>query len=146
MPSTNGRSHPDQCNCFALRKAARRVTRFYDGMLQETGLRVTQYLILAQLHETPGCSINAMADTLDLERTAMGKNLRPLERDGLIRIEPSASDTRTRNVFLARSGEDAFKAARPLWQLAQRRLNKANGSDSISHLRHDLGALVVPEV
>ena len=140
----NVRPHLDQCNCFALRRAARRVSRFYDGILEEAGLRVTQYLILALLHDAPGSAINVMADTLDIERTAMGKNLRPLEREGLIRIEASPSDTRSRNVFLTEAGLDAFRIAQPLWQKAQRRFNQANGAKAASSLRDDLSRLVVP--
>jgi hypothetical protein len=37
------------CNSTALRKAARRVTRFYDACMSESGLRATQYTILALL-------------------------------------------------------------------------------------------------
>ena len=77
------------CNCFTVRKAARRISRFYDDVLQPTGLRITQFLILAALAKVESASVNELAERLDLERTAMGKTLGPLDRDGLIRIEPS---------------------------------------------------------
>jgi hypothetical protein len=43
----------DQCNCFTLRKAARQISRFYDAHLQQTGLRITQFLILTKLRLKP---------------------------------------------------------------------------------------------
>ena len=79
----------DQCNCFASRKAARQITRFYDAHLEPAGLRITQFLTLAALSETESVAVNALAERLDIERTAMGKMLGFLERDGLITIHPS---------------------------------------------------------
>ena len=49
-----------QCNCFAIRKAARRITRLYDNFLQPTGLRITQFLILATLVEVGSNSVNGL--------------------------------------------------------------------------------------
>ncbi len=46
----------EQCNCMALRRASRRITNFYDGKLAPTGLRVTQYAILALLGKHGGVS------------------------------------------------------------------------------------------
>ena len=40
---------PEDCNCFAMRSAARHVTQLYDHLLAPTGLRTTQFSILAML-------------------------------------------------------------------------------------------------
>ena len=40
---------PEPCNCLALRQAARHVTQFYDQYLVPTGVRTTQFSILAKL-------------------------------------------------------------------------------------------------
>src|SRR5215468_1808317 len=71
----------EQCNCMALRRASRRITNFYDGKLAPTGLRVTQYAILALLGEHGSVSVNSLARHLDLDRTTMGKN-HPTPRAG----------------------------------------------------------------
>lgn len=63
----------DQCNCFAMRKAARQISRYYDAQLEPTGLRITQFLTLAALSEVESAAVNALAERLDIERTAMGK-------------------------------------------------------------------------
>ena len=39
---------PEDCNCLAVRQAARHVTQFYDAFLLAAGLRTTQFSILGQ--------------------------------------------------------------------------------------------------
>jgi DNA-binding MarR family transcriptional regulator len=72
-----------QCNCLALRQAARHVTQFYDQYLASTGLRTTQFSILAKLHGLGPMTINALARELVMDRTTLGRTMLPLERDGL---------------------------------------------------------------
>jgi hypothetical protein len=40
---------PEDCNCFAVRSAARHVSQFYDQFLAPIGLRTTQFSILEKL-------------------------------------------------------------------------------------------------
>src|SRR5258707_7462770 len=42
-------SGPEDCNCLAVRQAARHITQFYDHFLALSGLRTTQFSILAKL-------------------------------------------------------------------------------------------------
>src|SRR5207253_1239800 len=74
------------CNCLALRQAARHVTQFYDQCLAPTGLRTTQFSILAKLKRLGPMTINALARELVMDRTTLGRTMLPLQRDGLIRI------------------------------------------------------------
>jgi DNA-binding MarR family transcriptional regulator len=138
MELAERRLEVDECHCFAIRKAARRISRLYDNLLQPTGLRITQFLILAVLAEVGSARVSELSERLDLERTAMGKTLGPLERDGLVRIAPSRTDGRARVVTLTREGRRAFLDARPLWQEAQYRLVALNGEQWIGALRSDL--------
>ena len=50
-----------ECNCLAVRQAARYITQFYDQHLAAAGLRATQYGILAKLKNHGPMSINALA-------------------------------------------------------------------------------------
>jgi DNA-binding MarR family transcriptional regulator len=131
----------DHCNCFTARKAARQLSRLYDAFLQPTGLRITQFLILAVLGKVEGASVNALAERLDLERTAMGKTLGPLERDGLIRIKPSPTDGRSRIVTLTSKGNRVLRDALPRWSQAQQRLAELNGTQWINALRSKLSEI-----
>jgi len=133
----------DQCNCFAMRKANRQISRFYDAHLAPAGLRLTQFLTLAALNEVGSTPINALAERLDIERTAMGKMVGFLERDGLVRIQPSPTDGRSRVIELTEAGRRLHDEAVPLWNEAQRQFAQLNGADNVAALRHALSSMVV---
>jgi DNA-binding MarR family transcriptional regulator len=133
----------EQCNCMALRRASRRITNFYDSKLAPTGLRVTQYAILALLREHGGVSVNSLARYLDLDRTTMGKNLRPLERLRYVKVTSSATDGRSRTITLTNSGGAALKAAAGLWRRAQAEFESENGGAVVRVLRSTLANLKV---
>ncbi len=133
----------DQCNCFVMRKAARQITQFYDAHLEPVGLRITQFLTLAALREVRSAAVNALAERLDIERTAMGKMLGFLERDGLIRIRPSPTDGRSRLIELTEKGRRLHANASPLWREAQRQFEQLNGAEKVAALRQGLADMVV---
>lgn len=131
------------CNCVALRRAARRITNFYDGQLAPSGLRATQFAILALVHELEQASVNSVAEKLGLDRTTAGKNLRPLEKAGLISVTASKSDARQRLISLTKTGHASLKQAVPLWRRAQNRFEAANGPGKTAQLRAMLGDLTI---
>jgi DNA-binding MarR family transcriptional regulator len=146
MPPINQPLGIDQCNCFAMRKAARRITRFYDAHLEPSRLRITQFLTLAALNELGSAAVGALAEQLDIERTAMGKMVEFLERDGLVTIEPSPTDGRSRLIELTEKGSRLHKKALPLWREAQRKFEQLNGAESVTALRQGLAEMSVGEV
>ncbi len=125
----------EQCNCMALRKAARVVSNFYDAALSPSGVRATQYSILALLSEAGALSINDLASRLDLDRTTMGKNLRPLATTRLVKIVRSSADGRSRVAELTERGAATLRRARPLWRQAQDQFERANGKGLARDLR-----------
>ncbi|CCE05401.1 Transcriptional regulator, MarR family [Bradyrhizobium sp. STM 3843] len=133
----------DACNCNAVRKASRQITRFYDAHLEPTGLRITQFLILAALAEVGSAAINPLAERLDVERTAMGKMVGLLERDGVIRLRPSPTDGRSRLIELTEKGRRLHAEASPLWREAQRQFEQLNGAKNVKELRQGLRQMVV---
>jgi DNA-binding MarR family transcriptional regulator len=135
----------DQCNCFAVRKAARRISRMYDAYLQPTGLRVTQFLLLAALGELRSAPVNGLAERLDIERTAMGKMVGFLERDGFVRIEPSPTDGRSRIAKLTPEGRALHDTAAVLWNEAQRQFSEQNGVKNVGALRKGLSEMKVDD-
>ncbi len=125
----------EQCNCMALRKADRVVSNFYDAALSPSGVRATQYSILALLSEAGALSINDLASRLDLDRTTMGKNLRPLATTRLVKIVRSSADGRSRVAELTERGAATLRRARPLWRQAQDQFERANGKGLARDLR-----------
>ncbi len=128
------------CNCNALRRAARRISNFYDSELAASGLRATQFAILASINDMGEATASAIAERLELDRTTMGRNLRPLEREGLIKRGVSKLDGRSRAITLSKSGFEKLKSALPLWQRAQAKFERDNKAAS---LRKTLGSLKI---
>ncbi|WP_213805242.1 MarR family winged helix-turn-helix transcriptional regulator [Granulicella sp. dw_53] len=125
------------CNATAMRKASRRVTQFYDTVLAPSGLRSTQMVILAELflqRDSPP-TMTQLADVMVLDRSALGHNLRPLERDGLIELQESPADRRHRHILLTRRGKAKIAEAYPLWRQAQKRFASIYGEDATKELR-----------
>ena len=136
---------PEACHCFAVRSAARHVTQLYDQMLAPSGLRATQFSILARLGRKGPLTINLLAKDMLMDRTTLGRNILPLERDGLISIKPAANDRRAKELHLTKAGEKRFQAARQGWSDAQARFETTFGAKRAAELRAMLRAVVMTE-
>lgn len=145
MQQVNQPLRIDQCNCFAMRKAARQISRFYDAHLERSGIRITQFLTLAALNQLGSAAVGAVAERLDIERTAMGKMVEFLQRDGLVTIKPSPTDGRSRLIELTEKGSRLHKKAAPLWEEAQRKFNQLNGAKRVDELRRELAAMRIDD-
>jgi len=106
------------CLCHNVRMASRIVSRAYDEALRPTGLRATQVAVLAAVAARGGLSIKSLADSLEMERTTLTRNLRPLEEQGLVAIAPEGHH-RSRMLTLTTAGKAALLKALPLWEKAQ---------------------------
>lgn len=135
MPSKIQPPRAERCHCFTIRRAARQISRFYDAHLQSTGLRITQFLTLLMLSDVPSATMSELAERLDVEPTAMGKMVGTLARDGLVSIQRSPTDGRSRIVQLTDAGRRLFDQATPLWQNAQRDFERLNDEAAINALR-----------
>jgi len=130
------------CVSFGLRKASRSVSQIYDAALEPAGLKGTQFSLLAALHLSGPVAITHLARTLVMDRTTVTRNLKPLERRGLIAILPGA-DQRTRQAALTPLGRELLARALPLWRAAQARTLERIGVERWQRLSLDLGAVVV---
>lgn len=130
------------CNCLAIRQAARHVTQFYDGHLAKAGLRIGQFGILAMLKRKGPLSINALAAELVLDRTTLGRNIQPLERDGLIVAKSSPTDRRAKELHLTPAGERRYLEGREAWIEAQVRFEDSVGEAKSEEMRRLLRSLV----
>ena len=145
MPS-DARTQLTPCNCLALRQAARHVTQYYDQCLAPTGLRATQFSILAKLKWLGPVTINALARELVMDRTTLGRTMLPLERDGLISIEDGKLDRRSKELHLTKAGADRLRAAGKLWREAQAQFEASFGGARAAQLRNELSALITSEL
>ena len=134
-------SGPDDCNCLAVRQAARHITQFYDQLLTPSGLRTTQFSILAKLRRLGPMTINALAAEMVMDRTTLGRNILPLERDGLIAVEQGSRDHRSKELRVTETGEARFRAGMKGWVQAQREFEKAFGAKRTADMRALLHAV-----
>ena len=88
----------------------------------------------------------ALAAVVGLIATASGRNILPLERDGLIKIQPSVTDGRAKELHLAKAGESRLQAARKGWAAAQARFENTYGAKRAADLRGLLRAVVASEL
>src|SRR5579863_4018657 len=82
-------SKMENCVCFNLRRVTRAVTRFFDAEVRRLGVRPTQTPILGALEAKEGWSMAELSEWLGMERTTLVRNLRPLQRDGLVEVTGS---------------------------------------------------------
>jgi DNA-binding MarR family transcriptional regulator len=133
--STDKLPRLEECTCLAVRQAARHITQFYDQRLAAAGLRTTQFSILAKLRRQGPITINTLADEMVMDRTTLGRNILPLERDGLISIAPGRKDRRSKELKLTEAGLERLRAAREGWKEAQREFAAAFGEERAAGLR-----------
>ena len=132
---------PTYCTCLALRRATRRVTQIYDAHMKPLGLRITQFAVLGQLAGAGGpdtapaqLSITALARRLGLDRSTLGRNLRPLLKAGLVAME-GGEDRRAHTLALTDAGRALLDKAIPLWRDAQRHVSEKLGREKTRALR-----------
>lgn len=128
----------DTCLCLHMQRAARAIARRFDEALRPVSLTNGQFSLMMALNRPKPAGMREVADLLALDRTTLTANLKPLERRGLVSIEPDPDDRRSRRLVLTAAGSDLLARAVPLWcdqqEAEDRRL--PTGGD---RLRHDLG-------
>ena len=116
------------CLCRKARMADRMITRAYDEALRPCGLRITQFTLLVAIgYGAPG-SISELADWLAMERTTLTRNLKLLEKEGLIETR-TGSHHRARASGLTPAGKAKLDEAYPLWQAVQKKYRDGLGEE-----------------
>lgn len=128
------------CACEGLRRAARAVTGRYQQALAGTGVRATQLPILVAAYQAGPVPVTSLANALAMERTTLTRNLRGLERDGLVRVD-DAEDGRVRPVVITEKGVRALEKAISAWRQAQADVRSTFGAARVGNLVAELAAL-----
>ena len=88
-------------------------------------------------------SISDVAQMLNVDRTTLSRNLKPLENAGLV-FRGNEGESRRRRVLLTTLGVAKLKEAMPLWRKAQTRIEDVLGEAKLRDLYGAL-ALLRPE-
>jgi DNA-binding MarR family transcriptional regulator len=113
----------------------RRLSLIYDSHIGLCGLKTTQRSILGYISRAGAPTMGELADELVLCRSALTHNLAPLERDGLVTVNPDPQNKRVRMVRLTAKGLEKLKESTALWQSAQDRFERAFGAREAAKLR-----------
>jgi DNA-binding MarR family transcriptional regulator len=130
------------CNCFAIRQAARHVTKLYERHLGAAQLTSAQFSILVALGEAGQMTMAELAEALVMDRTTLLRAMKPLQRQELSRSASSGEDPRQFVFRLSSAGERRLRQAMPLWVKAQEELEAEIGSRNATRLRRSLLELV----
>jgi len=76
-----------------------------------------------------------LAAAMVMDRSTLGHNLRPLQRDDLLILRFAIADRRKRHVELTKKGRSTLRAARRLWRTAEGRFEEIFGKEHAAELR-----------
>ncbi len=115
------------CACFSLRRASRAATQFFDAVLQPSGLRSTQFVLLALVRAGEPVAPARLAQSMVMDRSTLSRNIRPLADAGLL-VAGKREGARGTTLSLTPKGVRTLTAAAPLWEKAQRKLVASIGA------------------
>jgi DNA-binding MarR family transcriptional regulator len=127
----------ENCVCFNLRWVTRVVTQFFDAEIRRHGIRPTQTPILGALQARSGLGMAELSDWLGMERTTLVRNLRPLQREGLVRIAGGGRGGRV-ELAITEKGRRALAKMLPAWRAAQNKVVSTLGQQRWSAILSDL--------
>lgn len=132
------------CNCLNIRRASQSVTEVYDEYLAPSNLKVGQFSLLRHINQAGPINVSDLAVIMRLDRTTLVRNLKPLEKSGLIE-DISAEGSRNRQLKLTQAGIKSYEYAEELWGKAQSFFEEylgKNNLDTFTELLSKIEALV----
>ncbi len=129
-----------QCYCANIKRAEHKITALYNRYLEEAGITRGQYALLVTIEQNPSINVSNLADRMDLERTTLIRNLKPLENRKL--IQDTAQCGRSRSLELTEEGQQVLNHARIFWQKAQDELEARLGTERIEQFHSLISFLI----
>jgi DNA-binding MarR family transcriptional regulator len=99
------------------------------------------FSILAKLKRQGPITINALAADLVMDRTTLGRNILPLQRERLIDVVKGRADRRSKELRLTDLGAERLRTAVKGWVQAQTQFEEVFGGKRTSELRTLLHAV-----
>ena len=122
------------CACGNLRKTTRIITQFYDKMLQPTGLRSTQCLLLLDISFNDNISVSSLGNILLMDQSTVTRNVELLRKSGYIDIKKEERDSRKKCITITNKGLKTLDVAIPLLKQAQSKIEDGIGKKRIEEL------------
>jgi DNA-binding MarR family transcriptional regulator len=110
------------------------VTAIYDEALAPTGVNLAQYSLLRTVERAGPVSLTELGRLTELDRSTIGRNVRPLERRGLVQLARGA-DQREATVRLDEQGRALLAKGAASWNEAQHKIEAVLGAENARQLR-----------
>lgn len=130
-------SSVENCACFNVRRVSRVLTQYFDAEVRRHGIRPTQTPILGALRAKGGWGMAELSEWLGMERTTLLRNLRPLQRDGLVRAKGGGRGGHVK-LEITEKGHAALAHVLPAWRSAQDKVVAVLGKARWSRIIRDL--------
>ncbi len=122
------------CYCATLRTATRKISSLYDEALAPFGINIAQYALLRRIERLQPVSFTQLGHVADLDRSTVSRNVRVLEKSGLVSTGRGKDDQREAVVSLAAPGVATLERALPVWQACQARMEARFGAETLRAL------------
>ncbi|GLK83172.1 MarR family winged helix-turn-helix transcriptional regulator [Ancylobacter defluvii] len=129
------------CHCTILRRATRKLSAVYDLALAPFAINIAQYSLLRVIAREQPLSLTTLGRRTELDRSTVGRNVRVLEKLGLVVTRKSEDDQREAVVALTAQGTDTIQRAFPAWENCQRDIEAKLGAGKIDTLRTILDSI-----
>ncbi len=120
-----------RCTNLKARQFSRVLTRFFDAELAKSGLKATQFSLLAKIYNGGPVSPSNLALRMELDKSSLTRNLRPLQEAGFI-VQDVGSDARNRLISLTEAGREKYVEANMHWNSAEKNIGNILGKDRIN--------------
>jgi DNA-binding MarR family transcriptional regulator len=130
----------DKCHCILLRKAAKKVSSYYDEALEPLGINIGQFSLLRNIQRAAPVSLTELGARVELDRSTVGRNTKVLVRMGLV-ATGQGEDQREALLTITDKGRQILADGAPLWDGVQDDIEARLGAEKTEQLRELLAAL-----
>lgn len=121
------------CHCITMRRASNAITEYYDAAFKPLQLTTSQYSLLKNLDRLETASTSELAEQMNLDRSTLVRNLKPMLQRGLI-CDLAKENARNHKYTLSKSGQELMEKAMPVWEQAQAEIAAYLGGENIDVL------------
>ena len=117
-------AYKSQCYCMNLRQAGNVVTNSQDAglkrsrVLKDLGVSVSQFSLLLNLARMETANTSELAERVNLDRSTLVRNLKPLLERGLI-LDFAREGARSHKFAVSETGQALLEKGIPQWEHAQ---------------------------
>lgn len=122
-----------ECAYANLKLVTRVVSSVYDEALRPCGLRASQLALMWAILALEPVDLGRLGTVTLTDQTTLSRTIATLRTAGLVSVR-AGEDRRVKIVQLTAAGRARFRAAMPLWEIAQQRASDFLSLDEVHRL------------